>query len=160
MKPNVITLLAGISLLVPATLGFSFSGVPTVHAPFPALVIVPSFVLGMPALFFPTVLFFAWHPALFKGSRTFAKRTYCLFVALVVLSAIWFSVGWKLGLQYEGARYTYIVCAVNAVWITVLSALLWQCRRKKISFPFNLLVHWVLFAWLAWWAFPYLGELP
>jgi hypothetical protein len=160
MKPNVITLLAGIALLIPATLGFSFSGVPTVHAPFPALVVIPSFILSLTGLFFPSLLFFAWHPALFKGSNTFPKRTYFLFVALVVLSAIWFIVGWKFGLQYEGARYTYIVCVVNALWIAALAALLWQCRSKKISFASNLLVHWVLFAWLAWWAFPYLGELP
>jgi drug/metabolite transporter (DMT)-like permease len=160
MKPNVITLLSGIALLIPATFGLSLSGVPTVHAPFPALVVIPSFFLGLPALFIPSVLFFAWHPALFKGNNKFPIRTYILFVALVVLTVIWFIVSWNFSIQYEGARYTYIVCAVNAVWIAALAALLWKCRRKKISFPSNLLVHWVLFAWLAWWAFPYLGELP
>ncbi len=160
MKPAPVTLLSGIALLVLAFLGTFHTGVPTVCAPLPALIVIPSFILGIPALIVPSVLFFAWHPALFKGSNTFPKRTHVVFVALVVLSAVWFIIGWRFGLQYEGVRYTYIVCAVNVVWIAVLAALLWQCRRKNISFASNLLVHWVLFAWLAWWAFPYLGELP
>jgi hypothetical protein len=124
-------------------------------------VLIPGFFLGLLALFLPSVLFFVWHPALFKGSNLFPKRTYVLFIALVVLTAVWFIVGWRFGLRYQGAWYAYFACAVNSAWIAALAALLWQCRRKKrISFASNLLVHWVLFAWLAWWAFPNLGELP
>jgi hypothetical protein len=72
---------------------------------------------------------------------------------------VWFIIVWKFGLQYEGTKYTYRVCAVNALWIAVLAALLWRSRRKDISFISNLAVHWLLFAWLAWYAFPWLGEL-
>lgn len=161
MKPSLITLLAGIALLVPAMLGASFSGIPSVPPPYPALVVIPMFFLGLLALFLPSLLFFAWHPTLFKGSNVFPKRTYILFVVLVVLTVPWFIVSWKFGLQYQGARFTYFACGVNAAWIAALTALLWRCWRKNnISFPSSLLVHWVLFAWLAWWAFPYLGELP
>jgi hypothetical protein len=32
--------------------------------------------------------------------------------------------------------------------------------KMGASFRNSLFVHWMLFAWLAWYAFPYLGELP
>jgi hypothetical protein len=32
--------------------------------------------------------------------------------------------------------------------------------KRQPSFRGNLLSHWFLFARLAWYAFPYLGELP
>jgi hypothetical protein len=31
---------------------------------------------------------------------------------------------------------------------------------KSKSFASNLIFHWLLFAWLGWFAFPYLGESP
>jgi hypothetical protein len=32
--------------------------------------------------------------------------------------------------------------------------------EEAIFFRFSLFLHWTLFAWLAWCAFPYMGELP
>jgi hypothetical protein len=165
MKFNWITLLSGMALLAPAWIGLFLSGVPTVFAPLPALTVIPAFLLVSGHLTFvavtiPTLLFFAWHPALFKGSNIFPKRTYVLFTAVAVLNAICFIGGWKFGLEYQGARYTYAVCAINVAWTAGLGMLLWRCRRITMSFTYNLVVHWLLFAWLAWYAFPYLGELP
>jgi hypothetical protein len=160
MKTASMTLLSGVALVALAFLGAFHTGLPTVFAPLPAFVVIPSFFIGIPAVIVPSVLFFAWHPALFKGGKAFPKRTYVLFIALVVLSVAWFILGWKFGLQYQGTRYTYWVCAINALWIAVLAALLWQSRQRNISFAGNLAVHWLLFAWLAFYAFPYLGELP
>jgi hypothetical protein len=63
-------------------------------------------------------------------------------------------------LEYQGARHTYVVCIVNAAWIAFLWLIFARYWKREPSFKINLLLHWVLFAWLAWYAFPYLGELP
>jgi len=111
------------------------------------------------AVIIPMVLFFVWNPQLFRGDARVPRRSYALFVGSVALSAVWFFGGWKLGLKYEGAHYTYAVCAINLLWIGVLAGMLLEFR-KRASYVFNVAFHWMLFAWLGWYAFPYLGEVP
>jgi len=157
MKPNQVTFLAGIGLIIPAAAGMVF--------PLSAFVIIPAFFLDSWHLTFftvaiPTLLFFAWNPSLFKGSNAMPNRTHGLYAAVVVLSAAWFVAAWKDGVQFQGKQYTVAVCALDVVWAAVLGVILWRYRRTNRSFPYNLAVHWALFAWLAWCAFPYLGELP
>jgi len=155
-----VTFFAGMALLIPASLGtFLLSG-PSISAPYPALVVVPGLLFGIPAALLPALLFFAWHPSLFKGSTTLPKRTYIGFVALVILNATWFIAGWKFGLEFQGVHYTRLVCAINVLWVATLAGLLLRYRKANASFASNLVVHWLLFVWLAWYAFPYLGELP
>ncbi len=60
----------------------------------------------------------------------------------------------------QGARYTHVVCAVNIAWIVVLWTMFVFVRNSKPTFRMNLLLHWTLFMWLAWYAFPFFGELP
>jgi hypothetical protein len=157
MKPSWITLLAGMGLIVPAMAGLAL--------PWSAFVIIPGFFLYSWHLTFftlaiPTLLFFAWNPALFRGRNEMPRRTYGLYIALVVLSTAWFVSVWKDGVQFQGKQYTVAVCAFGAIWAAVLGVILWRYRRTNRSFAYNLAVHWALFAWLAWCAFPYLGELP
>jgi hypothetical protein len=158
MKPRAIALLAGLSLTIPAT--FAIFGAPTLLTPLPALVVIPLFVIGFPAIFVPSLFLFAWHPGLLKGSAKFPKRTYVLFLLLVALSVAWFVFSWKWGIQFQGRKYAVTISAINATWIVGLGAALWRSSRTSASFYSNLVVHWFLFAWLAWCAFPYLGELP
>jgi len=147
------------ALLIPASMTFLMSG-PSVLVPYPALVAVPALLFGIPAALLPTLLFFAWHPNLFKGSKALPRRTYILLGGASILSAVWFIFGWKFGLEYQGAHYTRVVCTISGLWIAGLGALLLRYKRTDPSFAANLVVHWLLFVWLAWYAFPYLGELP
>jgi hypothetical protein len=55
--------------------------------------------------------------------------------------------------------YTLAICAVNALWLVILWVILYRSSRLP-SFWATLFFRAVLFAWLAWSAFPYLGELP
>jgi hypothetical protein len=41
-----------------------------------------------------------------------------------------------------------------------LAALFARYQQRDITFRLVLALHWLLFSWLAWYAFPYLGELP
>jgi hypothetical protein len=163
MRSRLVTFIAGVALLVPASVGLLTSGVPTLLCPFPALTVVPAFFLDPGfawAVIVPALLFFAWNPRLFQGSAKIPKRSYALLGVVMVLNVIWFVLGWKYGLEYQGRKFTYSVCAVNLCWATFLGVLFAHQRKGKASFRANLLVHWLLFAWLAWYAFPYLGELP
>jgi hypothetical protein len=162
VKDHYLTLIAGAALIIPASLGLLLSGVPTVLTPFPTLTILPAFLLGRSyglAVLVPALLFFAWNPGLFRGQAIFPKRSIALLGILTALSGLYFTDSWKYGLQYQGARFTYAVCLLNVVWLVVLWSVVIATLRKS-SFATNLLLNWVLFAWLGWYAFPYLGELP
>lgn len=157
MKPSQVTFIAGVGLILAAAAGLVF--------PLSAFVLIPAFFLDSWHLTYltvaiPTLLFFAWNTPFFKGSNAMPKRTYGLYAAVVVLSAAYFVAAWKDGVQFQGKQYTIGVCTMDVVWAAVLGVILWRYRRTNRSFAYNLAIHWALFAWLAWCAFPYFGELP
>jgi len=163
LSDRTLTLQAGLALLVPASLGLLATGGPTILCPFPTFTILPAFLFSAAfplAIIVPPLFFFAWNPALFRGESKTPRRTYALFGALIALSVAYFVASWGYGLKYQGKNYTMEIAAANVVWILVLSVLFILSRKRSSSFRFNLLLHWFLFAWLAWYAFPYLGELP
>jgi hypothetical protein len=150
--------------MIPASIGLFLSGVPTIFSPLPALTVLPAFILaqwhlGYAAVLLPTLLFLMWNPQLFRGEGKIPKRTYVLFTLFVALSAVDFALSWKLGLQYQGPQYTAIVFSINVAWIGFLSLALHRCFNASSSFRTSLFVHWMLFAWLCWYAFPWLGEM-
>ena len=172
MKSWQLTCTAGVGLLVPAWTGLFITGVPTLLCPLPLLTVIPAFFLASPivpsvptyrftwlAVFVPAVLFLAWDPQLFRGRPQVPKRSLALLAVLTVLSVVWFHQGWWYGMKYQGPTFTVAVCIVNLLWLALLWVMFVRCWRRP-SFPQSLLAHWMLFAWLAWYAFPYLGELP
>ena len=162
MKSNHLTSLAGLSLLVPALFWILFAQQgPSAFYPYPALMFLPAlFGLGRAAVAVPMVLLFAWNPSLFDGGAVAPKRSLVLLLVATLLDALWFVVGWKDGLLMQGAKYNYFVCGVNVVWIASLWMLFARGRKPAPSFKLNFLFHWMLFTWLAWYAFPFFGELP
>jgi len=131
----------------------------------PVLTVIPAFFLSSAGLHgiavaVPTIFFLLWNPQLFRGGPEVPKRTYFLFGGAILLSIAWFVASWKFGLQYQGRRFTYSMCVINALWILFLGLLFARSRKGNQSFTSSLILHWLLFAWLAWYAFPYLGELP
>jgi hypothetical protein len=164
-KSGVATMMAGLGLLVPASAGLIACNVPTMLCPFPALTVLPAFLLSgryffRAAVAIPMLLFFVWHPGLFRGEAIVPKRSYVLLAIAIVLSVVYFVVSWTWGLQYQGPQYAHVVCAVNVAWVAFLLLAFARSWKVPRSFGFNLFLHWMLFAWLAWYAFPYLGELP
>lgn len=171
LTSRFVTLVCGIGLIVPASIGLGLfgSGAPTLISPLPALTIVPAFLfsgLFRDASLFkivavlPTLLFFAWNPNLLRGEAKIPKRSYVLFSTAIVLSAVYFIASWKWGIQYQGIRYVQTICAINLVWTGFVAFAFALSLKRSSSFGLNLFLHWILFAWLAWYAFPYLGELP
>jgi hypothetical protein len=164
MKPSLVTLVVGLALTIPAAIGLGLlrTGAPTALGPFPAMTALPALFTSsrIVGVVVPSLVFFAWNPGLFRGEKGLPKRSYGLLAVASILSVVWFVVGWKNGLHYQGVGYVYGVCVITVIWIAVLGALFGLYRKRESSFWPNLALHWLLFAWLAWYAFPYLGELP
>ncbi len=162
---RLIVIAAGICLLIPAWVGLFASGVPTLYSPLPTLTVLPAFLLlrwhlETIAILVPSFLFLLWSPGLLvKRQPNVPRRTIALLGLLTLLTIVDFGVEWNYGVRYQGASYTTGICILNLMWL----ALLWWTVshwRRHPSFSGNLVCHWLLFAWLAWYAFPYLGELP
>jgi hypothetical protein len=139
-------------------------GVPTLRCPFPTLTVIPALFLSTGrltwfAVLVPAGLFFLWNPGLFHGNTVIPKRSWVLLAVLTVLTAVYFVGSWNYGLEYQGRRFTYYICALNAGGLVFLWTA-FMVRGNTPSFVRNLILHWLLFAWLGWYAFPYLGELP
>jgi hypothetical protein len=166
MNSRMLAIAMGLALTLFAWIGLFSSGGPTLYCPMPAMTVLPAFALlsfGMrpfAAVLVPMVLFFLWNPGLVVHHQTnLPKRTIGVVVLLSVLTVVDFVLEWKLGLQYRGARHTVIIYGINAVWLGALWWALLSAWRRP-AFRTNLLAHWILFAWLGWYAFAYLGELP
>jgi hypothetical protein len=103
---------AGMTLLIPASLGLLLTGVPTILCPLPLLTTIPALLLST----------------------------------------------WRL--HYLATSLPVLLFFVNAGWAVALVFAFVRTWQNGASFRTSLFVHWMLFAWLAWYAFPYLGELP
>src|SRR5258708_30765546 len=99
-KGVVATLIGGLGLLVAASLGLLLSNVPTILSPFPALTVIPAFLISdlhlwKLAVVVPMLLFFVWHPGLFRGEPKIPKRSYVLLLTAIFLSAADFVSTWN-----------------------------------------------------------------
>ena len=165
MNSRVLVITAGLSLVVLAWVGLFAAGVPTVYCPMPTLTLVPGLLLSSwrvqkAVVLIPAILFFLWTPGLIWPDRSSRPRRTIVLVALLsVVAAVDFRLGWKNGVQFQGLRYTAAVGGINAIWIALTWWAMLRAWRRP-SFRTSLLSHWILLAWLAWYAFPYLGELP
>jgi len=108
----------------------------------------------------PSILFLAWNPGLFRGEAKIPKRTFGLLIVTAALNAAWFIMGWRYGMKYQGHEYVRDVIIANVIWFVFVGLLFVRFGNRNTTFLTNLALHWFLFAWLAWYAFPYLGELP
>ena len=167
MKASYQTIAVAFGLVLLAWIGCFSNGAPTLICPMPVVTILPALFLASPpshlpywlVVLVPALLFFAWNPGLFRGEYQMPRRSWVLLTILSALSVVYFMGSWRYGNQYQGREYTVAICAVNVVWLIILWAILYRSSRLP-SFTANLLFHAVLFSWLAWYAFPYLGELP
>jgi hypothetical protein len=165
MNHRAIAIIFGLSLVLLAWVGLFSAGVPTLYCPMPTMTVVPAFVLSSvrlqtAAVLIPTLFFFLWNPGLIVGQQsTMPKRTVGLVALLSVLTIMDFVLEWRYGMQYQGTDHTIAVYTINVLWLAVIWWAVIHALRRP-SFWANLLSHWALFAWLGYYAFPYLGELP
>ena len=134
-------------------------GPPTVVTPYPALVPIAAFAVGYPAFLLPAILFWCWSPQLFKGGVSVPRRSAVPFGLLTALTPPYFIAGWEYGIRYDGRHYVVGAALMNLAVILLLWIRLFRARSHP-SFHASFAFHGLLFGWLAWCAFPNLGELP
>ncbi len=163
MKSRVLAIATGVSLLIPAWIGLH-CGYPTIYCPLPTLTVLPA--LSLPenstwlAVLAPVLLFFLWNPGFVTHPKpTLPKRTLALLGVLTILTVADFIFEWRYGVKYHGVHYTVVIYVINGIWLSGIWWISIRCWRRP-SFNNNLVSHFLLFAWLGWYAFPYLGELP
>ncbi len=159
MDARFKTALAGASLVIPAYVGTFSAGVPTLYCPLPALTTLPAFFVYYAAALIPAALFFVWNPGLLHGKPNVPKRTVAAAAVLSVVTVVWFIGSWEYGVEFQGTRYTVRMLLINLAWLAVIWSLILSGLRRP-SYRKNLGLHWLMFAWLGTYAFPWLGELP
>jgi hypothetical protein len=169
MKPQMATLIAGLSLAVPVWLGPQYLSKVVFFIPDPALIgfswfwLVPlgsdrNYTVALVlAQFVPVLFFFGWNPRLFLGATRVPKRSYVLFAIATVLTVFSFRSSFSDGIGYQGPEYTYAFLGANVACVALLGLMFARNWNADPSFKKNLLLHWGLFAWLAWFAVPFLG---
>lgn len=142
------------------------SGTPELWSPYNLLVLMPSWLGGtlsrstgvVAGLLFVPLVFCAWCLPLFKGSPIIPIRSLLLLVCTVVLSATNLILGYDDGLRFQGRAYVFGVIAISVTCWIVLATLAGFARRHPMQ-HWNIGFHTALFAWLAWYSLPALGEL-
>jgi len=173
--PVVLTLLTsvvvGIAGFISASTGFPTAAQPiSLAVAIPALYIADFFYLNldMDSLWQTPLLtlsclpvvcaFLLWSLHLFRASAVVPARSVVLFLILVLLVAADLGWCWSSGVEYQGLRFTVLMIVWNSAFVTMLALTLIRARCSP-SFLRNLLFHGILFVWIAWCAFPWLGEL-
>lgn len=144
-------------------------GTPKIYAPLNVAVLEPAFLLddfvndtdvAVYAACAVVPLFFCiWCRTVLRGRTILPTRSIVLLVISLLMSAAWLGLGYGYGIEYQGAAYVVGVTVVSAVlWAALVGLAVLAARRPSVRY--NLGFHAALFAWLAWYAFPYLGELP
>jgi hypothetical protein len=81
-----------------------------------------------------------------------------VFILIALANGLWLALSLSAGIRYQGLTHTAIAVLANAVFSGTLVGVAWRGRRRP-SYAKSYAFHWLLAAWLAWYAFPYLGEL-
>ena len=141
----------------------SFASPGSLAVIFPAFMLVDCFESDFIALLISAagipLIYALWSFPLFSGQNIIPRRSKTLAAVLILLSIVYFTIAWSDGVQWQGALHTAIVCFFNLLFLVLLIVLA-RLNDLKPSYVSNFIFHLVLFAWLGWVAFPYLGELP
>lgn len=148
-----------------------FTPVPTLSSPYSLMVIFPLFLLSdLGSSHFPGALiyllgctplvgvFLLWSSHLRAASNAIPRRSIVLFLLFAFLSCVFLYGSWSYGVRWQGLQHTLIVVSINVIFIVSLFFLLFAARQRQ-TFATNYAFHVLLFIWLAWYAFPWLGEL-
>jgi hypothetical protein len=145
--------------VIAALAWLSIAAGPSAVSPYPVIVALPAFVIGPVAVLVPATLFWTWTVPLFRSEAEIPRPSAVALGLLTALTPVWFVLCWEDGVQYQGRVHTVGMAVLNAVILVGAWYLLLR-GRTTASISASLCFHVVLFGWLAWSAFPYLGELP
>ena len=154
--PVAATLAAGgVLALVSALLALGVTSLSPIALVLPLFAGVPVLLL----ILLPPFAFWLWAYHLFSGTAGVPARSFFGLLAIIVISAVWFTVGWRWGTHYQGHRYVVTMIAANVAVASGIWALGWRAERTQ-SFLLGLAFHMAVPLWLITVGLPYLGEYP
>jgi hypothetical protein len=167
-KP-IASYLIAIAALWLLAMSTSVMPVPTLITPYCLTVAMPvlllqSFGVTYPARLFigsslVPIIFAAWSLPVAWRQERIPIRTKVLATIIVLLSVVHLIMSWSYGVTYQGRVHTIGMYALNLIFGCLL-LVLYRRNVHANSYPTNYLFPWLTFAYLAWIAFPWLGELP
>lgn len=144
------------------------AGYPKIYSPYSFTVVIPVFMLYALALPKALLLLSASLPnallfLLSTRSTSHENLKISRFLTgisalLVLLSVIFLFVSYDYGVQYQGLHHTLFMYLFNGISICSLIAT-YNANNRKPSINNFLAFKVLLFCWLGWCAFPWLGEL-
>ena len=136
---------------------------PKVYSPLPFFIVFPMF-FGVPLLVVAMAGLIAFLTLNYRHligcpkERCGVGMTVFLGI-LTFLSGTWILMGIPYAVQYQNAPYAYGVTIANMIFAG-LGWANWFYARKPHRYYAQVALAFVLSAWLAWQAFPWMGELP
>jgi lysylphosphatidylglycerol synthetase-like protein (DUF2156 family) len=138
------------------------AGRPELYSPLALIIVIPSLCLGfrspLAGAFIGPIIFSVWCFPLLGGQRKVPLKSKILALIILGLSVLLFVKGWHYGVMYQGIFHTAVMCSYNVVFSVALF-ILERRNHAKPTFKTNMIFHALLFTWLTWAAFPWLGEL-
>lgn len=143
-------------------------GKPQIDAQLNLAVVSPMFLMGeivdesvaaVVACAVVPLLFCVWCWPALRGRVELPIRSNVLLVITLLLSVAWLLLGYRYGIEYQSTTYVVRVTVISIGFWAALVVLAFNARRRP-STSHNRGFHVVMFAWIAWYAFPYVGELP
>jgi hypothetical protein len=131
---------------------------PTLLTPYSFTVVTPFFRVGRlgSILIWPTV-FLLWGLPLFAKARAIPATSAVVAGILWGLGLVWLALGARTGVVHEGALMVGGLAILN---VALGGLLVWLYRKNwnAPAFASNYAFHWLVVAWSAWGAMPWLGE--
>src|SRR5258706_788373 len=139
-------------------------------APYSFVTVIPAFllagVLGERSLFLGAAIGAMVVPALFVCTARYIlstrapmpKFSVVSFVLLALLSFAYAGYGWEPTVRYTFASRAVALVLQSVIPPIVIAIAAWALRRG-LTPEKSVKLHWVAFAWMAWSAFPWYGEL-
>ena len=105
----------------------------------------------------PALLFFVLSRKVARAPERARRYLVGSAIALMVLSAWWYTASWSDGLQYQGSVFIYVNLALSGALLFSIAAVA-VCWRSWRTPALPMLFLWLEFAWVLGCAFPWLGE--
>jgi hypothetical protein len=119
---------------------------------------LPLFIVALPfgpwAVFFVGAVFLLVELFVMMNDGLPARKNACIVGVVAILSASFIALSWN---DDHDRHYAVAVALLSALFGVLLLLLLFFTRRSRSALS-TLLVHFLLFAWIATYAFPWLGE--
>ena len=147
------------TVLAPAALfsvipAFAIAATPLNNPELPLRILVLNLLAAVPL----TLAFLAWSLPN-RSASAIPSRSRLLWLGISILSVPYFLLSWQYGMTWQGPKHTIGLAAINGLFVA-MCGLLYVHNHRNPSVTSKLTFHGLLFTWLAWGAFPWLGETP